>query len=158
MGRVVLSNRERPIIVQPWGKGLLGVTLRDAHELRSDAEYLADIPEFSLPDQLLGLADHIITAMTANFDPAYLEDRYRTILVSMLREKQMEPGKRASPAAPSRQNVISLMDVLKRSVAAQGAVPVLKSPARGGGIQSQRHQTLSSQNSLAARTLSEAEA
>jgi hypothetical protein len=45
--------------------------------------------------------------MTVDFDPAYLEDQYRTVLVSMLRGKRMQPGERASLAAPSRENVIS---------------------------------------------------
>jgi DNA end-binding protein Ku len=34
MGRVVLSNRERPIVIEPMGKGLRGMTLRYAHEIR----------------------------------------------------------------------------------------------------------------------------
>jgi DNA end-binding protein Ku len=38
MGRVILSNRERPIIVEPMGLGLLGTTLHYAHELRNEAE------------------------------------------------------------------------------------------------------------------------
>ena len=28
MGRVVLAKRERVVTLQPWGKGLLGTTLR----------------------------------------------------------------------------------------------------------------------------------
>jgi DNA end-binding protein Ku len=39
MGRVVLAKRERPIIVEPMGNGLRGMTLRYAHEVRSEAEY-----------------------------------------------------------------------------------------------------------------------
>ena len=37
MGRVVLSNRERPIMLEPMGLGLRGITLRYSHEIRSDA-------------------------------------------------------------------------------------------------------------------------
>ena len=47
MGRVVLAKRERPIIIEPMGNGLRGMTLRYAHEVRSEAEYFADIPEIS---------------------------------------------------------------------------------------------------------------
>ena len=46
MGRLVLARRERPIIVEPKGKGLRGMKLRYAHEVRSEAEYFADIPEY----------------------------------------------------------------------------------------------------------------
>jgi len=117
MGRVILSNRERPIIVEPMGLGLRGMTLRYAHEIRSEAEYFADIPELDLPREMLGVAEHIVAAMLANFDPAYLEDRYRTALVSMLKTKQPVVPSRAGPAVPSRKNVIDLMEVLQRSLA-----------------------------------------
>ena len=35
LARVVLSSRERPLLVEPMGNGLCGVTLRFAHEVRS---------------------------------------------------------------------------------------------------------------------------
>jgi DNA end-binding protein Ku len=38
MGRVVLANRERPIMIEPMGAGLRGITLRYAHEVRSETE------------------------------------------------------------------------------------------------------------------------
>jgi DNA end-binding protein Ku len=43
MGRVILSNRERPILVEPSGRGLRGTTLHYAHQVRSEDEYFADI-------------------------------------------------------------------------------------------------------------------
>jgi non-homologous end joining protein Ku len=119
MGRVILSNRERPIIVEPMGLGLRGMTLRYAHEIRSEAEYFSDIPVLDLPKEMLGVAEHIVAAMMATFDPAYLEDRYRTALVSMLKTKQAVVPPRAGPAVPSRKNVIDLMEVLQRSLAVE---------------------------------------
>ena len=53
MGRVVLANRERPIIVEAMGIGLRGITLRFAHEIWSEVEYFADIPQIILPDELI---------------------------------------------------------------------------------------------------------
>jgi non-homologous end joining protein Ku len=120
MGRVVLSNRERPIMVEPMGNGLRGVTLRYNHEVRSEAEYFADIPQIALPDEMIRVAEHILETKKADFDTAYLEDRYRTVLVSMLREKKAEmPRGLGIPAPPSPQNVINLMDALQRSLAAE---------------------------------------
>jgi non-homologous end joining protein Ku len=50
------------------------------------------------------------------FDPAFLEDRYRTVLVEKLREKQAEMPVKLEAAAPSRQNVIDLMAALKQNL------------------------------------------
>jgi non-homologous end joining protein Ku len=119
MGRVVLASRERPIIIQPMGTGLLGITLRYAHEVRSAVEYFANIPNLTLPRDMLTLAEHILETRTEDFDLAYLEDRYRTVLVEKLRERQAQIPTKSVASAPSRQNVISLMDALKRSLAVE---------------------------------------
>ena len=116
MARVVLSNRERPIMLEPMGLGLRGTTLRYAHEIRSEAEYFAEIPEMSLPKEMLSIAEHIVALKLEQFDPAFLEDRYRTVLVSMLKEKSGRLPARTKPAAPSERNVIDLMEMLKKSV------------------------------------------
>jgi DNA end-binding protein Ku len=65
MGRVVLANGERPIIIEPMGTGLRGITLRYAHEVRSEAEYFADIPNMVLPDEMLRVAEHILDTKMA---------------------------------------------------------------------------------------------
>jgi non-homologous end joining protein Ku len=119
VGRVVLANRERPIIVEPMGSGLLGITLRYAHEIRSETEYFSDIPQMTLPDEMLRIAEHILETKKEDFDPAYLEDRYRTVLVEKLREKQAQIPARRAVFGPSSQNVINLMDALKRSLAVE---------------------------------------
>jgi DNA end-binding protein Ku len=133
MGRVILSKRERPIIIEPLGNGLRGMTLRYAHEVRSEAEYFSDIPEIKLPDEMLRIAEHILETKTAEFDAAFLEDRYRTVLVEMLRSKQAElPTTISAPPPGSSQNVINLMDALKRSLAAErpaGGKPTAKAVA-----------------------------
>src|SRR3954462_15707204 len=146
MGRVVLAKRERPIIIEPMGEGLRGITLRYAHEVRSEADYFADVPRLDLPKELSELAEHIIKTKSADFDVAWLEDRYRTALVSMLREKKRaDLPTKDRPAKPSPRNVISLMDALRRSVAvergirkpepkkaaaAKRSAPAKRSPAR----------------------------
>jgi DNA end-binding protein Ku len=122
IGRVVLARRERPIIVEPMGNGIRGMTLRYNHEVRDEASYFAEIPELKLPEEILRVAEHIVETKMSDFDPAFLEDRYRTVLISKLKEKRAELPRKAVAAAPSAQNVISLMDVLKRSLAAEQPV------------------------------------
>ena len=133
MGRVVLASRERPIMVQPTGTGLLGMTLRYAHEVRSEVDYFENIPNMTLPKDMLQLAEHILETKTEDFDAAYLEDRYRTVLVEKLREKHAKMPMKVATSAPSRQNVVSLMDALKRSLAVEPARRSIEkiSPRRG---------------------------
>jgi DNA end-binding protein Ku len=133
MGRVVLSKRDRPIMIMPRGKGLLGMTLHYAHEVRSEADYFCDIQDMILPADMLQIAERIVEMKTAKFDPALLEDRYRTVLVSMLRAKQAKLPQKPDAVAPKPQNVIDLMEVLKRSISAEkppGAEPPPKSASR----------------------------
>jgi DNA end-binding protein Ku len=119
LGRVVLSSRERPMLVAVMGNGLCGVTLRLAHEVRKQAEYFNVIPAMKLPPEMVKLAQHIIETKSATFDPAILEDHYRNSLVRILRKKQAKMPAPPAPVAPSRENVINLMDALRRSIAAE---------------------------------------
>jgi non-homologous end joining protein Ku len=120
LGRVVLSSRERPILIEPMGNGLRGVTLRFNHEVRDAEEYFDEIPQMELPDEMLSLAEHIIETKAGDFDPAILEDHYRNAMVHMLRQKQRHLRSKPSvPLTPSRENVVSIMDALKRSIAAE---------------------------------------
>ena len=128
LGRVVLSSRERPMLVAVMGNGLCGVTLRFAHEVRKQDEYFSMIPEMKLPAEMVKLAQHIIETKSAAFDPAMLEDHYRNALVRILRKKQAKMPAPPAPVAPSRENVINLMDALRRSIAAE---PSTKRPAAG---------------------------
>ena len=45
LGRVVLSKRERVVMLQPRGSGLLGTTLRYPNEVRDEEIYFGDIAE-----------------------------------------------------------------------------------------------------------------
>lgn len=130
MGRVVLSNRERPLIVEPSGVGLRAFTLHYAHEMRPEADYYADIRPLELPREVLDLTELIINSKREHFDPTYLEDRYRTVLVEKLREKTAQAPSKRSQTRPSAQNVVNLMEALKASLGT--SKPPAASKAREG--------------------------
>ncbi len=78
IGRVVLTNREHPLMLRPHGKGLVMITLRPADEVRADTEYFKEISESKLDEEMVNLAVHIIEQKSGNFDPKELAgDRYR---------------------------------------------------------------------------------
>ena len=72
LGRVVLSKRERVVMLQPRGSGLLGTTLRYPYEVRDEEIYFGDIAEIKIPKDMLALAEHILESKAAKFDSSYL--------------------------------------------------------------------------------------
>jgi DNA end-binding protein Ku len=119
LGKVVISRRERIVMLEPFDKGLMATTLRYAYEIRDAVPYFEDIPSLKLPDEMVKLAEHILETKTGHFDAAEFEDRYENAVVEMLKQKQagIEPKKEASVTPPS--TVVNLMDALRRSVEQQ---------------------------------------
>jgi DNA end-binding protein Ku len=116
LGRVVLSKRERVIMLQPRGKGLLGATLRYPYEVRDEAIYFGDIGEIKIPKDMLALAEHILESKAATFDPALFHDRYEEAVVAMLNEKRAGmpiPKQRPMPRIVAGTD---LMAALKQSI------------------------------------------
>ena len=120
LGRVVLTRRERVVMLEAFDKGLLATALRYAYEVRDAAAYFEDIPDLKLPAEMKQLAGHIIETKSDHFDPKKFEDHYENALVELLRQKQagraIEPVKDEG-AQPQR--VINLMDALRASIGAQ---------------------------------------
>jgi len=128
LGRVVLSKRERVVMLQPWGRGLLGATLRYPYELRDAEAYFDDIPEVQIPKDMLALAEHILDSKAADFDASEFHDRYEAAIVAMLNEK-----KAGLPVSVQRQipRIVAgtdLMATLRQSIEAEGkqAAPAAK--------------------------------
>jgi len=120
LGRVVTHRRERLLMLQPRGKGILATALRYKNEARNERSYFDDIPATKVPNDMLQLAEHILNQKRGAFDPGMFEDRYEEALTALIKAKRA--GK-APPAAPTPQpsNVINLMDALRRSVKGSGA-------------------------------------
>jgi len=123
LGRVVLAQRERVIMLQPWDKGLMGTTLRYPYEISDAKEYFDDIPNVKLEPDMLKLAEHILLSKAADFDPSQFVDRYEEAVVEMLKKKQAGLPVSREHAAPRPQNVVNLMDALRRSIAEEKATP-----------------------------------
>jgi DNA end-binding protein Ku len=130
LGRVVLGKRERVIMLEAWDKGLIGTTLRYPHEIREAKEYFADIPDVKVAPDMLKLADHILKTKATDFDPAQFIDHYEQALLEMLKKKQAGIRVSRSRAAAPQQNVVNLMDTLRRSLAQEKATSAPRKKAR----------------------------
>jgi len=121
LARVVLTNREHVIALEARDNGLMGMLLRYPYEVRNAAEYFDDIQDVKITKDMLDLAKHIVQQKSGHFDPTKFEDHYEAALTELINKKRN--GERiASVSKPvSSDNVISLMDALKRSISGKPA-------------------------------------
>ena len=132
LARIVLTNREHVIAIEPLGKGLLGTTLRYPYELRDADEYFESIKSPKISKDMVELAAHILDTKAAHFGPAKFKDKYETALKTLVKRKAA--GKLVKAAEPEEKpdNVISLMDAqsLKGHAAAKCHSPASRSGHR----------------------------
>ena len=74
IGRVTMSRRERAVMVEPRGAGMVLITLRSAEEVRPAG--FGEV-EGDLDPEMVAVAEAIIKRRTGTFDPATFRDRYQ---------------------------------------------------------------------------------
>ncbi|QOZ36986.1 Ku protein [Bradyrhizobium sp. CCBAU 53421] len=120
IGRVVLTNREHIIALEPMEKGLVGTLLRYPYEVRSEAEYFDEIQDVKVTKDMLDLAKHIVNQKSGNFEPKKFEDHYETALIELINQKRS--GRPIIPRErPRGENVVDLMEALRQSVGGAAA-------------------------------------
>jgi DNA end-binding protein Ku len=130
LARVVLTNREHVIALEARDNGLMGMLLRYPYEVRNSAEYFDDIQDVKITKDMLDLAKHIVQQKSGHFDPAKFEDHYEAALTELINKKRN--GERITQVSKpvSNDNVISLMDALKRSISGKPAAPKAEAAAK----------------------------
>ena len=116
IARVVLFGKERMIMLEPRSKGLVGTTLRYAYEVRAEGAYFDEIPKVEISKELLDLASHIIDTKAGRFDPSQFKDRYQDAVVDLIRAKQAGKPLPSGKESERPNNVVNLMDALRRSL------------------------------------------
>ena len=115
LGRVVTHRRERLLMLQSRGKGIIATALRFKNEVRDEDQYFDDIPNVKIAPDMIKLAEHILEQKKGHFDPSKFEDRYEDALRALIKAKKAGKAPPA-PSTPRPSNVINLMDALRRSV------------------------------------------
>jgi Ku protein len=148
LARIVLTNREHIIAIEPLGKGLLGITLRYPYEVRDEHEYFDDIKNPKISKDMVELASHILDSKAAHFDPSKFKDEYETALKTLVRRKAS--GKTIKAVEPEEKpgNVINLMDALKQSLKGKAAAKG-RTPAPASRRAPQRHAARKAHRSAA---------
>ncbi|MBX5220665.1 MULTISPECIES: Ku protein [unclassified Rhizobium] len=121
IARLVLYRRERAVLLEPQGKGIVLWTLRYGDEVREPSAEIDDKAE--IDSKLLTLMKRLVKEETKDWSPAMVQDPIQKRLKSMIRGKQ-KSLKKAAPAkktAPEKStgNVINIMDALKKSLVSQ---------------------------------------
>jgi DNA end-binding protein Ku len=131
IGRLVLTSREHMIALEPLKKGMMGLLLRYPYEVRDEDDYFAGIKDAKVTKEMVDLAKHIVTQKSGAFDPDKFEDRYETALTELINAKRAGRTVKAKPR-PSGENVIDLMDALKKSIAGNRATPPAQTKRKRG--------------------------
>lgn len=116
LARIVLTSREHVIAIEPFGKGLIGTTLRYPYELRDERDYFADIKSPKISKDMVELASHILDTKAAHFDPSKFKDEYENALKALVRRKASGKTIKVAEREKKPDNVINLMDALKASL------------------------------------------
>ncbi len=124
ISRVVLYRRERAVMLEPRGKGIVVWTLRYGDEVR-DAEPFFEGVEADRPDpKLMKLVGQLIDQRTQAWDDGMVQDpvqkRLQQLIASRRTKKPAKARRRAHhEPADTPDNVVSIMDALKKSIAGE---------------------------------------
>ena len=125
IARLVLYRRERAVLLEPQGKGIVLWTLHYGDEVR---EPVGEIDTKAKVDtKLLAMMKKLVKDETREWNPSMVQDPIQKRLKTMIRSKQKDlkklaPAKKA-PAIKSTGNVINIMDALKKSLAKENGKP-----------------------------------
>jgi DNA end-binding protein Ku len=129
LGQFVMRGREYIVALKPCGAGLLLETLRFADEIRAAAPLFADLGDETPNAELLDLAKELIERKAAKFDPQKFHDHYTEALRKMIDAKSKHTKLIEDDVEPqSRNNVIDLVEALRRSVNENKALAKPKAP------------------------------
>jgi DNA end-binding protein Ku len=120
LARMVLYRRERPVLIEPLGKGMILTTLRYDSTVRQPTTVFEDIKKVKTDDEMRELAEHIIAKKMTEFDPSKFDDKYEDALLDLIKSKKAGKTVAQTKAAAPRSNVINLFDALKKSLAEDG--------------------------------------
>ncbi len=120
IAKVTMHNREHIVILRPGLNGVLLHTMYYSHEIRKVDEFRTDLS--LVKDKELALAQSLVEALAAEFEPEKYKDTYRDNLLQMIESKKDGKEIVATPE-PRQEKVVDILEALKASLA------VAKKPA-----------------------------
>jgi DNA end-binding protein Ku len=124
ISQLVIGRRERAVMLEPRGKGIVVWTLRYGDEVRGEDEYFKDIGDAKADPKTMPLMRKLIKKQIKEWSPSMVADPVQERLLDIIEAKkkaQKKPAKGKAKAQPASEpsNVINIMDALKKSIAAE---------------------------------------
>jgi len=122
ISRLVLYRRERAVMLEPRGKGIVLWTLRYGDEVRNEEDYFSGLGKAKPEAKAFSLVKALIKERTKKWDPKMADDPVQDRLLDIIAAKKKgrkRPAKRKAPP-PTAGNVVNIMDALRRSIKAEG--------------------------------------
>ncbi len=119
--KVVIKDREALAAIDPFGDTMVLTTLHWPDEIRSTAELDLGEETYEFKPAEIAMAKQLVSAMTAEFDPAQYKDEYREALQGVI-DAKVEGHETVELEAPEEGGkLIDLMAALEASVNAAKA-------------------------------------
>jgi DNA end-binding protein Ku len=123
VSRVVLGRRERAVVLEPRGEGIVVWTLRFGDEVRPESEYFTVIEEKS-DAKSVSAVETVIKKRMKDWSPEMVSDPIQESLLKLIANKKKakkpskaQTSKSAKDDGEEKSNVVNIMDALKKSVA-----------------------------------------
>lgn len=119
ISRLVISRRERAIMLEPRGKGIVLWTLRYGDEVRDEDAYFAGIGDAQSDRAMMPLIQQLIKKQTRHWDGALVSDPVQDKLFEVIearRKQAKRPARKAAPPKSAPSNVVNIMDALRKSL------------------------------------------
>ena len=113
VGKVVLRDRETPLLLAPHGKGIVMYRLRYPNEVRSINE-VPQLLEVKADKEQLKLAKTLVDSMTKKFSNIEMKDHYFDALKAII-DAKIE-GKEVVIVEEEAPKVVDIMTALKASI------------------------------------------
>jgi DNA end-binding protein Ku len=126
LGQITMRGRSYIAAVKAHEDGIMVETVHYAEEIRSAKSFFDDIPDGKIEPDLVDLAEELIKRKKAPFDPKKFTDEYTEALERLVKKKIERHGDlvledQEEPAPDYGDNVVSLVDALKKSLAKKQA-------------------------------------
>lgn len=121
IARLVLYRRERAVMLKARGKGIELWTLRYGEEVRDPDDYFSKIKADKPDAKALKLITELIKERTTAWNPDMTSDPVQEHLLDLIaaKKKGRKRAGKAKPVPARSDNVVSIMDALRRSLDAE---------------------------------------